>query len=69
MSGWAELRGEMDRVGVDRVWGDGQGWGRWTELAGDGQSCGEMDRGGERWVRVGGRNREVGTNGKAGTQI
>lgn len=43
MSGWAELRGEMDRVGVDRVWGDGQGWGEM------GKGRGKKQGGGYKW--------------------
>lgn len=58
--------------------GDGQkwerqtGWGRWRDMdrvGGDELKCREMDRGGRRWTGVGGRNREVGTNGEDGTPM
>ena len=40
VSRWAELRGEVDRVGVDTSGEMNRGRGRWTEFGGCGQSWG-----------------------------
>lgn len=60
----------MDRSGRDRqVGGDGGRWRDMDRVGGDELKCREMDRGGRRWTGVGGRNREVGTNGEDGTPM